>query len=52
MECFFSSRLSNESLIGLCSLDNKDVVKLQGGYYLVLSKKIKESNPRLVTLRG
>lgn len=38
---FFSPRLSNESLIGLYGLYNKEVVKLQGGFYLALSKKIK-----------
>lgn len=38
---FVSSRLSNESLIGLYSRYNKEVVKLRGSFYLALSKKIK-----------
>lgn len=38
---FFSSRLSNELLIGLYGRYNKEVVKLRGGFYLALSKKIK-----------
>lgn len=38
---FVSSRLSNESLIGLHSRYNKEVVKLRGSFYLALSKKIK-----------
>lgn len=38
---FFSSRLSNESLIGLHGRYNKEVVKLRSVFYLALSKKIK-----------
>lgn len=37
---FFSSRLSNEPLIGLYGRYNKEVVKLRGSFYLALSKKI------------
>lgn len=46
---FFSSRLSNESLIRLHGRYNKEVVKLRGSFYWTLSKK---SNPRLVTPWG
>lgn len=49
---FFSSRLSNELLIGLRGLYNKEVVKLRVFFYLRLAMLKKNAKQRLVTLWG